>query len=669
MSSRGIVANAVAKFESAGSTPVSPTPLSPRQQPRAVRHSTSTTNSDADTIVAATFSPSNSRFSQGSTAPSSTAPSIYTEDTTLEEIAEEASTIAPGPATIRPVPVSRDGPLDEHALTPKASAFSLTSTEPQTSPESVVYRVGPAHAPRASGNIETYATSNSSSHENIVTYPGSSNPVSSNNSSSENVTSYPRHKRSASSNSTKGKRPARPGFHNRSSSESITYSSDVSRSSSHRRYVSQPQRDLHVTLAGGVRLQFPVVRQPSGSSLWDEPRVLPKNPARMTPRITQVNQWSSQLSTIPSESERASRTLDSLASPIFEDTPSPVFEPIEEYPRDGRSNIPGQHPTIPSVSSGEHSGPTSSHTGSSIPVPRPLFSPIARVPSNESRDNSDELQDTVAELQSPPLKLKRSFLSRSGSDSARSARSTASRPNSANSDLSTFISNTIPPWARFYYSRGSRISLNQMSRTESTESLRPGTATSGRTDTPSESNFPMSIYRPRNRPHDPRDPHYRFSHADTVSTVSDVPEMQEQHPVYTLGSQRRPLDIITPPTPRLRPARRSQAGLSAWKAPSFDQEPLFGRQNRQILLFCLGFICPLAWILASFLPLPPDPELSTPAPSLVDVERQLAGIVTVDERSFRKANWWRNLNRILAAVGTLLIGVIIALGILASRMS
>lgn len=449
VSSRGIVANAVARFE-AGSAPVSPTPLSPRQQPRAVRHSTSTTNSD-DTIIAATFSPSTSRFSHGSTAPSSTAPSIYTDDTTLEEITEEALT--PQPTTIRPVPVSRDGPLDEHALTPKASAFSLASTEPATSPESVVYRVGiPAHAPRASENIKTYSTSNSSSHENIVTYPGSSNPVSSNNSSSENVTKFPRHKRSASTNSTKGKRAVRPGFHTRSSSESVTYSSDVSRSSSHRRNVSQPQRDLHVTLAGGVRLQFPVVRQPSGSSLWDEPRILPKNPARVNPRIAHVNQWSSQLSTIPSESERASRTLDSLASPIFEDTPSPIFEhtptpPIEEYPRDGRSNIPGQHPTIPSVSSGEQSGPTSSHTGSSVPVPRPLFSPVQRVPSIESR-NSDELKDTLAELQSPPLKLKRSFLSRSGSDSARSARSTSSRPNSANSDLSTFISNTIPPWAR-----------------------------------------------------------------------------------------------------------------------------------------------------------------------------------------------------------------------------
>lgn len=99
----------------------------------------------------------------------------------------------------------------------------------------------------------------------------------------------------------------------------------------------------------------------------------------------------------------------------------------------------------------------------------------------------------------------------------------------------------------------------------------------------------MSIYRPRNRPHDPRN---RFSNADTVSTVEDEPEMQEQRQVYTLGSQRRPLDIIAPPTPRLRPARRSQAGLSAWKAPSFDESPLFGRQNRQILLFCLGFICP-----------------------------------------------------------------------------
>ena len=143
-------------------------------------------------------------------------------------------------------------------------------------------------------------------------------------------------------------------------------------------------------------------------------------------------------------------------------------------------------------------------------------------------------------------------------------------------------------------------------------------------------------------------------------------------------------------TPRLRQDRRSQARLSAWKAPSFDDSLgtlFFSRQNRQILLFCLGFIFPIgkpsllatciiptsahhterltAWMIASFLPLPPDPEKMhepTPTPSQADLERQLARDVgPVDDRSFQKAIWWRNLNRIMAAVGTLLIGVIVSL--------
>lgn len=70
-----------------------------------------------------------------------------------------------------------------------------------------------------------------------------------------------------------------------------------------------------------------------------------------------------------------------------------------------------------------------------------------------------------------------------------------------------------------------------------------------------------------------------------------------------------------------------------------------------------------AWIIASFLRLPDNPELATPTPSQLDVERQFVaqGFGPVDDRSYRKAMWWRNLNRIMAALGTLLIGVIVSL--------
>jgi hypothetical protein len=120
------------------------------------------------------------------------------------------------------------------------------------------------------------------------------------------------------------------------------------------------------------------------------------------------------------------------------------------------------------------------------------------------------------------------------------------------------------------------------------ESIRIGTAQSGRTATPSEGNFPLSIYRPRNRPHQ------RMSQSDAISISDDGMEPD----VYVIGPARR--NLHQPFSPRLRRDRRSQARLSVWRAPSLDENlgsMLFSRQNRQILLFCLGFIFPFGKLL------------------------------------------------------------------------
>src|SRR4051812_30746018 len=78
---------------------------------------------------------------------------------------------------------------------------------------------------------------------------------------------------------------------------------------------------------------------------------------------------------------------------------------------------------------------------------------------------------------------------------------------------------------------------------------------------------------------------------------------------------------------------------------------------------CYTYTNPMqAWIIASVLPLPPDPALAQETPSQVDLERQFAqAFGPVDDRSYQKAMWWRNLNRIMSGVGTLLIGVIVRL--------
>jgi hypothetical protein len=65
-------------------------------------------------------------------------------------------------------------------------------------------------------------------------------------------------------------------------------------------------------------------------------------------------------------------------------------------------------------------------------------------------------------------------------------------------------------------------------------------------------------------------------------------------------------------------------------------------------------------MIASFLPIPPSPEMAEISPSQLDLERQFERAVgPVDDRSHQKAMWWRNVNRLMSGIGTLLIGVIV----------
>ncbi|KAG9588274.1 hypothetical protein KCU97_g8415, partial [Aureobasidium melanogenum] len=136
--------------------------------------------------------------------------------------------------------------------------------------------------------------------------------------------------------------------------------------------------------------------------------------------------------------------------------------------------------------------------------------------------------------------------------------------------------------------------------------------------------------------------------------------------------------------PHLAPSRRLSHRLSTWRAPSFDEalnSLIFSRGNRQILFFCLGFLCPFFWMIAAFLPLPHRPMETT----MTNIEAlqnspELEGEKShyplglqaemrnwESERRYLKARWWRNLNRIMSFVGVALIGAIIALAIVASK--
>ncbi len=128
--------------------------------------------------------------------------------------------------------------------------------------------------------------------------------------------------------------------------------------------------------------------------------------------------------------------------------------------------------------------------------------------------------------------------------------------------------------------------------------------------------------------------------------------------------------------PHLERNKRHSYRLSAWRAPSFVESLdtlLHARGNRQILLFALGFVCPLLWMLGAVLPVPVKPasveeaqEMSV-AGSEDDIQAAMMKHEAGDaerrwreERAWRKARWWRGLNRVMSVVGVLVIGAVVS---------
>jgi hypothetical protein len=410
VSDRTFVANVVAKFE-ANKTLV-PKPL---QQRKAVRHSTSTSTSEADTLVASSFSPSSSRFSQGTTPPSSPPPdsSFFGKEKGLD-VLEEVPPL-PKKSTIRAVTPSTsssaEAPLD--ALTPQPSAAPLASTASTALP-----------------------TQRNADHQRSTSRSSVTQPSGKDHKHTRSTGSY--NKKQASSNNTAPSRPE-----STASAQSFAYS-DYTNSSERPRSSSQPSPTLHeartATLTTGVRVNYPVVRASSASSFRAESQELPTITSRMNNRASHVHQWSSQLSTIPSESERGSRSIERASRSLSARSQS---QSHEDHAVSGRYFVPRRRETVGSISSSENVSEPSAE--SSVAMPLPLFSPITG-PSHDGRD-SDEVHDTISPLQSPPLRKKRSgFLRRVDSDS-RSVNS--SRPGSSQSDLSTFVAQTLPTWARY----------------------------------------------------------------------------------------------------------------------------------------------------------------------------------------------------------------------------
>ncbi|KAK3698412.1 hypothetical protein LTR37_016982 [Vermiconidia calcicola] len=133
--------------------------------------------------------------------------------------------------------------------------------------------------------------------------------------------------------------------------------------------------------------------------------------------------------------------------------------------------------------------------------------------------------------------------------------------------------------------------------------------------------------------------------------------------------------------PHLAPNKRVTSRYSAWRPPSFVESLdtlVRSKGNRQILLFALGFVCPLLWMLAAVLPISKNPagvdgyEASVGG-SEDDIQAAMMKHEAGDaekrwreEKVWLKARWWRTLNRIMSLIGMLVIGAVIALAIVAT---
>ena len=434
----------------------------------------------------------------------------------------------------------------------------------------------------------------------------------------------------------------------------------------------------------------------------------------------------------------------------------------------------------------------SSSYGSSVEsndsaLPAPLFSSSAPIPQKPFHEqprhtgHSDEMDDTIGELQAPPLREKKSgYLSRQRSHSDL-------RPGSNRSNMSNFSNRSVaetnrwsvgtfkfPQWAFSFYSgrsglssaNGSRVTLagpgyasTNTSRitlggppygtaSDSRTSLsRPGSrARHGRSETVNTfatrpasnhsnwetvytespaSRFVPSIFRPRNRARAQTDASWQTEREDTgdlgiyqipadssepASAAASAPAtptkptkrsnlrnnfrpQSAQIPKQTIrniteGSMRGhgpQAPLSTDPSyisfPHLVQNARLSRHLSVWRVPSIDEpfrRDILGRGNRQIVCFCLGFICPLFWVLAAFLPLPERPVENDYADESVwaaqgrhdsvaggrGKERMTVdaeGWSWVDEKKYLKARWWRTLNRIMSVIGVGIIAVVVSL--------
>ncbi|KAI1738320.1 hypothetical protein F4680DRAFT_467532 [Xylaria scruposa] len=434
--------------------------------------------------------------------------------------------------------------------------------------------------------------------------------------------------------------------HQRSSSENL-HLNRTSRESVHGRSNSYSSISSVLTQDTGPNV-VRLAHTPSASSSLRQALWAGRSAAPPKSRMD-VHQWSSQLSTVLSESEGSDRgsrmtslgSLGGRGSRNMQSISSSLFDNLEVPPAHSRSG------------SLEQQGGVFMRGARELPTP-----PVRTV-----RDH-DEHGDGLADLQHMHQLLSKSsrsrlgFLSRHSSD--RSSRSTAS------SRTGSFSTNAIPTWARVYYGSGERRWLASSAMIAEVDDSPPQSSWSPGASPPPEQ-YVQDIYNPRRRPREAQD----------VGPQPFLPETAQPAAPPDIGDIRRKPKKMTSSiwSPHLRPDIRTSR-YSLWQPPSETwsaENRILGRRNIQLVLFVLGFIFPFAWMIAALLPLPPKPQFD-----MEELDKRLAQSrkdsrkdsgaellyrrsAPIDDSLYQSARWWRNLNRFMSIIGLLILGAIAAL--------
>ncbi|KAL2020265.1 hypothetical protein VTK56DRAFT_8589 [Thermocarpiscus australiensis] len=403
--------------------------------------------------------------------------------------------------------------------------------------------------------------------------------------------------------------------------------------------------------AGGASQRFPwsAPRAP-GSSSSNAPSAITHRPP---PPMIQAHphQWSSQLSTVMSESEGGSDGDPARSvSPLSDDSGHHRRRSSAGWVSSMHSR---QMPSISSSLAGQLEEATATSAGDSLHRPQQSYSRAGPSQIRLVRDQ-DEHGDGLTELGHQPSRTGLSgFFSNGSSRNIHS--SSSSRANS--------FTSSIPAWARVYYGSGERRWLGRSASfltVSDSGSSRPASAALPGSESPNVDNFPQVIYSPRKRPREVRPNSSRRPVSKRASMeIAPAPPAQDYRVFRSLKQKTSSIW-----SPHLQPDRRASR-YSVWDPPSVTwstDSGVLGKRNAQVLLFILGFIFPLAWIIAALLPLPRRPQMiEDNSPSRWHHQ------YLVDEARYESARWWRNLNRLMSVVGLLIIGAVVALAVVGVR--